>query len=568
MVESALNKRILVVDNDPRTRKSVKELLELDYIVEAAEGNYDELLRDVHRRLSSTHFHLAILDLRLANDNDPNDSSGLDLAAEIRKRYPWVHSIFLTGYTDFRVVQRALDQGLGLSLMLKEDGPSVLRDKVNEVFSRLGCAWDQRLQWRSEKEQAGAFALLERLDWNGQSSLAWLPEELTQVLGCLFPKADELHLRPLTDYSSSLSITPGNSLLLRISAHEGTRFLNDVAVKIGRREAIEREVANYERYVKNQIGAYRYAAQQARALTPHLGGIVYALFDVDVDHWKTFREHYLARETRSSGEVSRILEQLFDHLLLPWSADSSQAHENLWQEYSAALELEKRLSRLRWGNDDELSLPGFNRPLPNPVKWLERYAIHSDMRTNRHTIHGDLHSRNIFVSAEDTVWLIDFERTGPGHALCDFVELETDIKFGLTALSESDEELYGFLECALLTHDRDAWKRGGVRAPERIRTHPELRRAFNTIAELRRLAANHSPYPDFRDYYWGLLFQALFVATLNPLSAEARQRAQLSAALICDRLGDGQRVPANWSARGLLTTPRRHTRRRKSHSRV
>ncbi|NOK57759.1 MAG: hypothetical protein GFH27_549287n63 [Chloroflexi bacterium AL-W] len=45
--------------------------------------------------------------------------------------------------------------------------------------------------------------------------------------------------------------------------------------------------------------------------------------------------------------------------------------------------------------------------------------------------HGDLHGRNILVDDHNRFWLIDFARVERSHALCDFVELETDIKFNL-----------------------------------------------------------------------------------------------------------------------------------------
>ena len=58
-----------------------------------------------------------------------------------------------------------------------------------------------------------------------------------------------------------------------------------------------------------------------------------------------------------------------------------------------------------------------------------------------------------------------------------------------------------------------------------------------------------------RDYDWGLLCQTLFVATLTHLTDEARRRAQLSAALICERLGNGRRLCYPWPPADLLVSP-------------
>lgn len=43
-------------------------------------------------------------------------------------------------------------------------------------------------------------------------------------------------------------------------------------------------------------------------------------------------------------------------------------------------------------------------------------------------IHGDLHSKNIFINKEAKAWLIDFEKTGIGPILYDFVTLELHLR--------------------------------------------------------------------------------------------------------------------------------------------
>jgi 6-phosphofructokinase 1 len=70
---SLKNVKILVADNDPSARDSLRTLLEGEgyQVVEAASPD------EAREALRSGIIHLAILDLRMENDKDPNDESGI-----------------------------------------------------------------------------------------------------------------------------------------------------------------------------------------------------------------------------------------------------------------------------------------------------------------------------------------------------------------------------------------------------------------------------------------------------------------------------------------------------------
>ncbi len=84
--------KILVVDNDPDALESlVKGVLESEgYVVFQAQSP-EEARQILEKRL----IHLAILDIRLIDDDDPHDESGLKLSREIGS---FVAKIMLTGY--------------------------------------------------------------------------------------------------------------------------------------------------------------------------------------------------------------------------------------------------------------------------------------------------------------------------------------------------------------------------------------------------------------------------------------------------------------------------------------
>jgi hypothetical protein len=90
------------------------------------------------------------------------------------------------------------------------------------------------------------------------------------------------------------------------------------------------------------------------------------------------------------------------------------------------------------------------------------------------------------------------------------------------------------------------------RQTKKLLANPETLKALNVIAGLRRLAYEMTRYPDSREYLWGLLLDALFVATLVSEKLQ-RERALLLGAVLCGRLrywGE-EWPPQDWPPVGL-----------------
>jgi CheY-like chemotaxis protein len=84
---------ILVADNDSAFRESlIKDVLEPEGYVVSQAGSLEEAYKVLGE---NRIIHLDIVDLRLTNDNDPNDQSGLTLVAKMEGA---IASIVLTGY--------------------------------------------------------------------------------------------------------------------------------------------------------------------------------------------------------------------------------------------------------------------------------------------------------------------------------------------------------------------------------------------------------------------------------------------------------------------------------------
>jgi hypothetical protein len=198
------------------------------------------------------------------------------------------------------------------------------------------------------------------------------------------------------------------------------------------------------------------------------------------------------------------------------------------EKLETVLEKESELARYRPGAAT-FEFPGIERSFVNPLRWLEK---NFDTDLDFSITHGDVHSRNILVDDLGQAWLIDFARTGEGHILRDFIELESDIKF--TLLDEVDVVALCDFELALVSPD--CWD-DAPHLGQRF-DRPSLNKAFAVVRGLRTLVSRFYPMIDKKEYYHALLYQTLNIVRLSRIDPLKKQHALLAAALICERLQD------------------------------
>lgn len=120
--------KLLLADNDPAYRRSVRVYLELENyrVVEAASAE------QAISRLREEATELLLVDLRLTDDLDANDMSGLEVAKYATDR--GVPCIVLTSYPSIEVVRQALRSRSGKSLAVdfipKAGGPQAVIDAI------------------------------------------------------------------------------------------------------------------------------------------------------------------------------------------------------------------------------------------------------------------------------------------------------------------------------------------------------------------------------------------------------------------------------------------------------
>ena len=120
-----MNKRILIVDDEPSVRLSYRSVLEAEhYAVEEANSAPTGL-----EKLVAGDFDLAILDMRMP------EVDGLELLARMRERGLSTPAVIITAYGDLPHAVRAVKLG-AIDFLQKPLTPEQLRRLVEEVITR------------------------------------------------------------------------------------------------------------------------------------------------------------------------------------------------------------------------------------------------------------------------------------------------------------------------------------------------------------------------------------------------------------------------------------------------
>jgi len=124
--------RILVVDDLPDWRSTLSGLLaDEGYRVEVAESSSDAL-----GILERRNFHLAVLDMRL-DETEEGNMEGLELASDIKQRWPGTRVIIITGYETQETVRRAREPDFRGQRLAEDYLPKTKTELLPEVVRRV-----------------------------------------------------------------------------------------------------------------------------------------------------------------------------------------------------------------------------------------------------------------------------------------------------------------------------------------------------------------------------------------------------------------------------------------------
>ncbi len=529
--------RVLIVDDDPIAREQYQILLRRwGYEVHVAVEQGSALLAEARRKARHFRCHLALVDMRLRDDEDKKDWSGLELIPQLKP----TESIILSAFGDMSAVRQALLEKDARDFIGKEEGPQALRDKLDRLAAKI-CRRDLVIDWHPGYEPPEIVRKMHEID--PRTPL----DEPTCVINRLYPD-DFAHitLQPIIEVYRSTDVAPlERSVVLEAHAQDqGGHWHQSEIIKLAESARIETEIKHYREYVQPFLPPHRIAliegAQAPTVVLWDMGAIRYT--DIATEDRKPLRFWYMKATSR---EVLSALDDLFGATLRPWyEMRGVQTMGHVYEYYLRHFsKLAERIAQHR--GRVHIKLPGVAQPLLDPVTWVRQYAARSSFLSHWQAYtHGDLHADNVYADQHGRTCIIDYEKSGPGYILRDFVELETDIRLRLLPLKAKELPLAYQLDLLLLEPDHPRQLPSWQDIPcSSKRTQAELRKAFDAICELRRLAHEQVHFTEMQEYYWAMLMETLFSVLRNyadwkdqSAAKLAYQRALLAAALLCERL--------------------------------
>lgn len=510
--------RILIVDDDLQVGLKLQEIFKpLGYHVQILEGIGEVLLERAKEAAIQFCPHIAVVDLDLLDEHG-HDTSGLKLLASLRSARCILYSNYLTHQLTLEM-KRLYPT---ITWVSKKSSPQLLVNEVEHAaLENCACRRGCSLQGPASGVMPAIVSAL--LEDHGDVPPAIVDDVLCQ----LFPDNSEIWLDSIGgEVVMPDKVSWGRSAVLKVFPDA----LEPVVVKLCPARRIAREEANYRQYVRKRLRGHFYAQLERTVEFWQLGGVVYTIVGSPLHHLSSFKKYY---QNETDPEfILRPLRHFFSEV---WSRHYSQSEsargQSLFEIYDSGLKLTRRLETSN--REERRHFAGLSTSLLNPVAWVLKHAgvgLMPDVRTA--VTHGDLHGENLFVDREHA-WAIDFERTGPGHILRDFVELEYDIVARLTHFPTEDLSLFHEFATVLVDSTELATP---LRPTGRIQTEPNLSKALQVITGLRELAYRETRCADIREYFWGLLLDALFVASLVAEDSVRRERTLLLASVICSRL--------------------------------
>ncbi|WP_310830680.1 response regulator [Paenibacillus pedocola] len=215
------SKKILIVDDEPRTRQGIKQTLEVwaggRYVVETADNGVE-----ARQRLQHEQVHLLITDVRMP------EVSGIDLIRSLKERPRQPVVIVISGYAEFDYVQQAMRLG-AFNYLLKPLDKAELLQVVEAALKQ-----EEEVQ-RREKLEKLVDPKLFQIDPDGsgmgepvREAIAYVEQHLHEQL-TMAEVAARIHLNasyfsvlfkeqagvPFSEYLSRLRIQRAKEMLLQ-----------------------------------------------------------------------------------------------------------------------------------------------------------------------------------------------------------------------------------------------------------------------------------------------------------------------------------------------------------------
>jgi len=266
-------------------------------------------------------------------------------------------------------------------------------------------------------------------------------------------------------------------------------------LKVSKREFAEKEITNYQRYVKWGVPYLWRVDVLGTGFTKHFGAIAHSFVMSGLQKFEALTQYI-----RDGNEkiIKNALERLFSPEMKRWYGeelicDEENINERYSQRYFRGSE-NKNDSAKRFDHEiqrefgariaqDHILVDGVKLAKP-----LEIFFGRPHGRYKSCICQGDLNSNNLIVAENGELLFIDFQETGRGHVFEDFIAMEASIRLYNTFVDDTKNWMHAF--------KRERRIGGG--------DDPGGEQPAATIGLLRRLARRNFPSEEFRNYVYGV----------------------------------------------------------------
>jgi DNA-binding response OmpR family regulator len=495
---------ILLADNDLDFLTTRAEYLEAAGFYVYKASTYDQAIQFL-QEADLKRIYVAILDIRLINDDDEKDASGLKIAREHVRTLP---KIILTNFPTRDSVREALKLGndgfsAAVDFIDKSEGPEVMISAVKEALGKTPHP-KMELEFRWQDRGAGFGLLAYWTDPHGLENLHERAHAIEDLLRMLLRDYDRVTL-------GRLLWKKHRRVAFEAFCHTATREDQFILI-CGDQQDIQEEAQNYQDFAPQ---AFKNGVMRLALL--HQAGRFAALAwellpKVELEELQSFSSFF---QEKSEKNIRQMLSLLFRETLGDWYAQGCiQDPVEAGQSHGLPSGFREGLDRLGHEarskgivRDLKLSaervLMEFAESVPirfrSPEAFLQDAGL-PQLSGSAILSPGELDPETILVAPTGRSWITSFKGAGCAFAWRDFALLESAIRFQLLEL-DSLQHADAF--------ERNAFPAGPLGAAARWDTpSASLSKALGAIQELRNQAAKLVG-PDPVPYYLGLLDRTL-----------------------------------------------------------
>ena len=536
--------QILVADNDSIFLQTCQTVLEeAGFFVLRATNPEDAITT-----LKNQRVHLAILDMRMKQDTDEKDKSGLIIAKKTSHLIP---KIILTKMPTYQDVVELLKQDLqghqaAVEFLDKRSTePAQLIEAVNETLAQyVKIHWELVIHWQPHNTFLNFVNCL--TPHLPDPQLAGRSAELEDLFRTLF--------RPFAQITIGQIITQHNGrLILPIFAFDKEGVETRYIVSFGKQTAVLAENDRYQNRIPDRLSIKNLGALNTSS-TINFAATAYTFMGSDLEAAATIRQLF---RKRAIENLLPAIDHLYQTNLGGWYETGRKQNEedDLHSFYREWLGLDTLIpsmnhlqallpslaERALAANLLELSVD--NQQLtfrlkrdeadyrfPNPITFFAKNRLPKSQRAHWGVTHGRINGDTVVIDGQDHAWLIDFAQVRRAPLLIDFVSLETAVKYDLFAHRAFSQRLAIEIKLNQVSNLQDEISLDNL--------EPDAINAVWVIEKVRQNAAALAGC-DWEAYQQAMFFCAIArIATFNPETFYTQRKvaayvhALLSAAML------------------------------------